>query len=176
MVTFPKDAIKKKIIEEQGFTLIEVLITAVIMAVGLLAMAQMQVITIKMNAQNRSVTEATLLAMGQLEYLKSLPFDAPESYPDKKSYPLKDDGSTSDLNDISGNPDHVHPDYPIDADGYPVNSTKTRFGVFWNVADDTPAGATGGNAKTVAVTVTWFSGPKQLKKRVTIPTVIRKES
>ena len=175
MVLFLKHTIKRKSINEQGFTLIEVLIAAVITAVGLLAVAQMQVISIKMNAQNRLVTQATLLAMGQLEYLKSLPFQPPDTYPDNTPYPLEDDESKTDLNDITGKPDHVHPNYPIDANGYPANPSRTQFGMFWNVADDTLTDTLEGDAKTVAVTVTWLSGPKQQKKHVTIPTVIRRD-
>ncbi len=167
--------IGKGVCAQKGFILVEVLIAAVVMAFGLLALAQLQVIATKMNAQNRSVTEATLLAMGQLEHLKNLPFDAPSDYPAARKYPLDDDGNGEDLKEISGDPDHVHPGYPIDADGYPMNSRKTRFGLFWNVADNTPADSAGG-AKTVAVTVTWFSGPKNLRKHVTIPTVVRRES
>ena len=139
-------------------------------------MAQMQVISINMNAQNRSVTQATLLAMGQLEYLRTLPYQAPDTYPDDTPYPLEDDESKTDLNEISGKPDHVHPNYPIDDNGYPVNPAHTRFGMFWNVADDTLTDTHEGDAKTVAVTVTWLSGPKLQRKHVTIPTVIRRDS
>ena len=166
---------KKNICNEGGTALIEVLIAAVITAVGLLALAQMQVIAIKMNAQNRSVTEATLLALGQLEYLKTLPFEIPDTYPEDQLYPLADNDSVMDLAGIAGKPGHVHPEYPVDGNGYPVNPLEKRYGLFWNVADDTPADFKG-NAKTVTVTVTWLSGPKQQKKHVTIPTIIRKDT
>lgn len=58
-----------------GFTLLEVLIALVITAVGLLAIAQMQVIAIRANSQGKDVTEASTLATQQLEYLKALPSD-----------------------------------------------------------------------------------------------------
>lgn len=58
-----------------GFTLLEVLIATVIMAVALLAMAQMQVIAIRANAQGKDVTEARTLGTQHLEYLKALPVD-----------------------------------------------------------------------------------------------------
>lgn len=164
--------LKKMVPDQSGFTLVEVLVTAVIMAVGLLAIAQLQVIGIKMNACNRGVTEATLLAAAQLEYLRNLPFDPPSNYPIlSSSYPLADDSTINDLEEISGTPDHVHPDYPIDHDGYPVDSTQVRYGLFWNVADNTPA-VSGRSAKTIAVIVTWLHGPRRSKKHVALETVI----
>ncbi len=60
---------------ERGFTLIEVMVTMVILAVGLLAVAGMQVISIKSNTTSRDVTEASTLAMDRLEFLKVLPVD-----------------------------------------------------------------------------------------------------
>ncbi len=60
-----------------GFSLIEVLICMVIVAVGLLALAGMQVISIKGNAFSRKVTQATVLTQNKLEELKRLPFTDP---------------------------------------------------------------------------------------------------
>ena len=58
-----------------GFSLIEVLISLVILSVGLLAVAQMQVAAIRSIAFSRHMTSATYLARQQLEYLRSLPYD-----------------------------------------------------------------------------------------------------
>jgi hypothetical protein len=150
---------------------VEVLIAAVVMATGLFAMAQLQVIAVRVNDQNRCVTEATFLAMDQLEYLRALHFDAPSDYHDPDNYPLADDGHRDDLADISGTPDHVHPDYPIDETGYPIDSTQAKYGMSWNIADGRPLVGSG-NAKTVAVTVTWHSGHRKTRKHLTFRTII----
>lgn len=72
-----------------GFNLIEVMISLVILSVGLLAVAQMQVAAIRSIAFSRHLTSATYLARQQLEYLRSLPFD--DSNPAYK--PLGDGGA-----------------------------------------------------------------------------------
>jgi len=163
---------------QRGFSLIEVLIATVVMAVGLLAMAQMQVISIRFNADNRSHTDATTLAMGQLEYLKSMPFTSPNVMTNVNDYWLTDvidngvvqdsDNDPADLTNITGNPDHIHPDHPVDAFGYPTNSQQERFGMFWHVEDDEP----NADMKTVVVTVSWYNGPERVKKHVAFSTVI----
>ena len=61
----------------RGFTLIEVLIAMLILAVGLLALASMQLRSIRMNASARMQTEATAIAVDWLERLIALPFDDP---------------------------------------------------------------------------------------------------
>ncbi len=58
----------------QGFTLIEVMIAVVILAVGLLALMAMQIVSIKANAFSSEMTYSTMLAQRQLETLKNLPF------------------------------------------------------------------------------------------------------
>ena len=57
-----------------GFTLIEVMIAMVVLAIGLLALAQLQVATINGLAYSRHFSVATQLAEGQLEKLMSYPF------------------------------------------------------------------------------------------------------
>jgi len=51
----------------RGFTLIEVMISATILAVGLLALAGMQVSAIRGGKQGRHTTEAAAIARSQLE-------------------------------------------------------------------------------------------------------------
>ena len=60
---------------ESGFTLIEVMMAMVVLAVGLMAVAGMQVISIQSNTGNRDITEASTLALDKLEFLKVLPRD-----------------------------------------------------------------------------------------------------
>ncbi len=60
---------------ESGFTLIEVLIALTIFAIGLLALAGMQVTGIQGNAKAHEVTAKSALAMGVLEQIHALEGD-----------------------------------------------------------------------------------------------------
>ena len=60
--------------EQSGFTLIEVMIAVVILAVGLLALGTMQIVSIRSNAFSSEMTYSTMLAQQQLETLKNLSF------------------------------------------------------------------------------------------------------
>ena len=59
----------------QGFTLIEVLIAMAIFSIGILAVANMQILSINQNASARLQTEATTLAVDWMERLLSLPYE-----------------------------------------------------------------------------------------------------
>lgn len=59
---------------EGGFSLIEVLISLTILSVGLLAVAGMQITSIKGNFSSGNVTNATVLAQSKLEDLKNLSY------------------------------------------------------------------------------------------------------
>ena len=60
--------------DEAGFTLIEMMITLVILSVGLMALAGLQVAAIKGNASAKRMTAATALADAKLEALKDTPY------------------------------------------------------------------------------------------------------
>lgn len=60
--------------QENGFSLLEVLIALVILAIGLLAIAQMQITAIKGNAYGSEMTSASSLASNTLERLMALPY------------------------------------------------------------------------------------------------------
>ena len=79
---------------EQGFTLIEVLIAMGIFAIGILAVAQLQLWNVKNNTTGNITTMATMLAREQMEALKNV----------------------SDVTTLSSGSD---PNNPIDADGNP---------------------------------------------------------
>jgi len=59
-----------------GFTLLEVLITLVILSVGMLALASLQVMAIKGNSFGQQMTVASTVAQNKLEELRELEFDA----------------------------------------------------------------------------------------------------
>lgn len=74
---------------QKGFTLIEVLIGLVILAVGLLAIAGMQMTAVKGNFFSHHLTQASYVAQDRLEFLDNLPIDSLELL--SGSY---DDGTT----------------------------------------------------------------------------------
>jgi type IV pilus assembly protein PilV len=59
---------------EKGFTLIEVVAGLIILAIGLLGIAAMQVTATKGGHFSNNVTQATILAQDKLEYLKNLSY------------------------------------------------------------------------------------------------------
>jgi prepilin-type N-terminal cleavage/methylation domain-containing protein len=58
----------------KGFTLTEVLIGFVILAIGILAVATMQITSIKSGYFSSHVTQATIFAQDKLEFLKNLSY------------------------------------------------------------------------------------------------------
>ncbi len=76
--------------EKKGFTLIEVLIGLIILAIGILAVAGMQITSIIGTSFSSNMTQASVLAQDRLEFLKSLPL------PDARL----DTGDYNDLPDI----------------------------------------------------------------------------
>jgi len=60
--------------KNRGYTLIEVLIGMAIFAVGFLALATVQIKSIRQNASAKMYTEATTMAVESLERLISLPY------------------------------------------------------------------------------------------------------
>lgn len=60
---------------ENGFTLIETMIAMAILAIGILAVASMQITAFQGNRAARRQTEAVALAAQQLEELAALPYD-----------------------------------------------------------------------------------------------------
>lgn len=61
---------------KKGFTLIEVMIGLIILAIGLLAIAGMQIASTRGNFSSKNLTQATYIAQDRLEFLKNLPLTA----------------------------------------------------------------------------------------------------
>ncbi len=64
-----------KFSEEKGFTLTEVLIGLIILAIGVLAIAGMQITSIRGTSFSNNLTQASVIAQDRLEFLKSLPLN-----------------------------------------------------------------------------------------------------
>jgi len=65
-------------VDRKGFTLIEVLVGLVILAIGLLAIAGMQVTSVRGNFFSNYLTQASYAAQDRLEFLDNLPYDSPQ--------------------------------------------------------------------------------------------------
>jgi type IV pilus assembly protein PilV len=61
--------------QSEGFTLIEVMIALVILAVGLLALMTLQIVSIRANAFSSEMTYAGMLAQSRLERIRNTPYD-----------------------------------------------------------------------------------------------------
>jgi type IV pilus assembly protein PilV len=62
-------------LNKKGFSLIEVLIGLVILAIGLLAIAGMQIVSVKGNFFSHYLTQASYAAQDRLELFDNLPID-----------------------------------------------------------------------------------------------------
>jgi len=67
--------IKTRICEKNGFTLIEVLIALVILSIGILGVAQMQISAIQGNANARKRSEILIAAQKQIEEMMQEPYE-----------------------------------------------------------------------------------------------------
>ena len=60
--------------DEKGLTLLEVLVAMVVLSLGLLALAKMQITAIQVNATSGRLTQGTAIAQDQVEQLMALPY------------------------------------------------------------------------------------------------------
>ncbi len=58
----------------KGFTLTEVLVGLIILAIGVLAIATMQITSIRSGYSSNHLTQATIFAQDKLEYLKNVSY------------------------------------------------------------------------------------------------------
>jgi type IV pilus assembly protein PilV len=100
-----------------GFTLAEVLVSLVILAVGILAIAGMQIISIKGTSFSRYLTRASILAQDSLESLRSLPITDEKFAPGPHSEPDYEDpdiGTFRRRYQSAKNPDYVTIQYTVE--------------------------------------------------------------
>jgi len=63
-------------LNQKGFSILEVLIGFIILAIGLLAIAALQTTSVKGNYFSNNLMQATYIAQDRLEYLKNVSFDS----------------------------------------------------------------------------------------------------
>ena len=134
--------------KQQGFTLIEILIAIAILALGLLAVATMQIRAIKTNAIASSISQGLTLGQAKVEELMNLSYSHSDldddgggvsngTGQDVDDDGVDDDGGNFGLDDTTG------------ADGLDANNG--RYTIYWNIAVDEPVIS----SKTIRVIVTW---------------------
>ncbi len=127
--------IKKESVRERGFTLLEVLIAISIFAVGVLAVATMQISATRGNRLGNELTQATSLAQMQIEELKGA-----------------DTGDPVDC--LVGLPTGL-PNGNYNDPNNPIDETGANGGIFtrsWVIAANTAC------SRLVTVTVAWTIG------------------
>ncbi len=141
---------------ENGFSLLEVLIALVILAIGLLGLSQMQVMGIDGNARGNKITTATTLAQDALEGLLNFEY------------------ATLDLrllaDGIQGNFDSEFPEFNNGV----VAANKTYKGVTYTRNYTVDRGYPIADSMTIVVTVNWVDQAGN-NHSVSIDTVKRRD-
>ncbi len=146
---------------QNGFTLIEVLIGITVFAIGILALTIMQVGAVKGNSSAGNLTEASTIGQDRLEVLLGLDYmdanldddDLDGTSQDSDGDGDDDDGGDFGLNEVPL-PQPPPPAVPGNADGTDTYTSTTGviYDIFWNIAVNDPPFT---NTKTIRVFVIW---------------------
>ena len=147
----------------QGFTLIEIMIAMVIFVVGMLSVAAMQTSATKGNNTANRSTRAFTWCSDRMEVLMSLPYNDP-------SLDEGEHSNTGDAEIITQTTDGIDNDYDGQIDEVGESGVVT---IMWTVINND--GLTGAppppdNTKSIAVRVTWRT-PMGKQKTLTLNTV-----
>lgn len=116
------------VMNQKGFSLIEILIAMVILSVGLLSLSMLQSSAVKGNQRSNLLSERVIVATNHLEFLLTLPFDDTRLSDDAQ---MADDAfdHTPETDGIDNNGDgNIDDDLDDDVSDYTVQ---------WNVEDTT---------------------------------------
>lgn len=145
-----------------GFTLLEVMVSLVILSVGLLGLASQTVSVIKANSLSDNITRATALAEDKLEELKRLGYAHAQ---------LQDTTSSNNPPGVVSTDPQTNPSFFTNPDHSDTNPTgaagtvtltslkpspRPTPNLVWNVANNTPAAG----MKTITVIVGWKTANK----------------
>jgi prepilin-type N-terminal cleavage/methylation domain-containing protein len=157
----------KRVKQEEGYTLVEVLVALGILGFGLMAVATMQVTAIKTNAKASGMSQGVTLAQAKVEDLMNLSYsaivalddDGDGTNQDADNDGNDDDGGNFGLNDtVDGGGSVIADDSELNVNG--------RYSIYWNVAVNEPAA----NSSRIRVIVTWTEKGKN--KRVSLDFVM----
>ena len=128
-----------RINEEAGMTLIEILFSMAVFAVGILGISYVQITCILGISQSIKLTNATQLASQITEQIVSMNYNHPC---------LVDD----DNDEASGLDDYPSSDEPYHNNPIKCGSTGEGYNIYWNIAENCPIP----NTKTIRVIVAWM--------------------
>lgn len=121
----------KRLKGKNGFSILEVMVAFLIMAIGFMGMLYLALFAIKANAMGQKMGNARFIAEQRAENLRSLDYRHPL---------LIDDGDTLDLDDLTT------PDYSDSLD-----QNGMRYDIAWNIAENIPENG----IKTIRIHVLW---------------------
>jgi Tfp pilus assembly protein PilV len=124
-------------IEEQGISLVETMISVVILVVALLSMAQLLAISLVMNKNGgRDATRTTVFAQDKVEELSSLVFsDTTTNITVDPPYPSNGTGLTSGGSTSPAAPVTGYADY-LDSSGARTAGADAAFTRRWQIIDE----------------------------------------
>ena len=131
---------------QKGFSFVEILIAISIFAIGLMALAELQITAIHGNAFSGRTTDAITLAQDRMEQLMALTYSS-----------LTTDARLVDTDgDGDAGLDHAT---VATADGNLLDQPQGNYNydIFWNVSD----GSVTNNTKTLSVILRWTESGRQ---------------
>jgi Tfp pilus assembly protein PilV len=150
---------------ERGFTLVEAMVAMVVCTVGLVAMAELMAVTLRLQQLGRNSTSAVRLAQDKVDELTTMPFN-----PASALY----NAAISCGGSLTDNVDAVHNDVPLRDNGTPDDPADDTIGKGYTRRWLISAGPDGDpDLRTITVRVT----PNNVDRRVASPydltTIIR---
>ena len=170
---------KERFKDIRGMSLLELMIAMVILAVGLLGLAGLQVTAIEGNRFAGDMTEAVNLASNRVEELRGLSFDSMPCAGNPDANPLCMDTNSgwTDVNLQDGIPDQLGIFFE-DAIDHPfniVNVGNWAYNLGWNVFDIDSNGNGAIDTKSICIIVTWVD-MLGVNRRVIFNTIVTRSN